>query len=108
MFCAIDLFKQKTAYDLRISDWSSDVCSSDLWFLLPVYPLIDHWPLAAVWALLTLGPVVLLVLQWLVREIGRASRRESVCQYVAISVFAVTLKDKYTQYHKHHPPVKKH
>src|SRR3546814_8991645 len=29
----IDLFfffKQKTAYDMRISDWSSDVCSSDL------------------------------------------------------------------------------
>src|SRR3546814_1039565 len=29
-------FKQKTAYDMRISDWSSDVCSSDLngaWFL---------------------------------------------------------------------------
>src|SRR3546814_12243387 len=26
MFC----FKQKTAYDMRISDWSSDVCSSDL------------------------------------------------------------------------------
>src|SRR3546814_6331224 len=24
------LFKQKTAYELRISDWSSDVCSSDL------------------------------------------------------------------------------
>src|SRR3546814_7013809 len=23
-------FKQKTAYELRISDWSSDVCSSDL------------------------------------------------------------------------------
>src|SRR3546814_3814725 len=27
MFC---FFKQKTAYELRISDWSSDVCSSDL------------------------------------------------------------------------------
>src|SRR3546814_8491760 len=26
-------FKQKTAYELRISDWSSDVCSSDLWEL---------------------------------------------------------------------------
>src|SRR3546814_8438280 len=26
------LFKQKTAYELRISDWSSDVCSSDLRF----------------------------------------------------------------------------
>src|SRR3546814_1294739 len=26
----IFFFKQKTAYDMRISDWSSDVCSSDL------------------------------------------------------------------------------
>src|SRR3546814_9277859 len=26
-------FKQKTAYEMRISDWSSDVCSSDLPFL---------------------------------------------------------------------------
>src|SRR3546814_959519 len=25
-------FKQKTAYEMRISDWSSDVCSSDLDF----------------------------------------------------------------------------
>src|SRR3546814_8755908 len=24
-------FKQKTAYEMRISDWSSDVCSSDLY-----------------------------------------------------------------------------
>src|SRR3546814_3512020 len=28
--CVIVFFKQKTAYELRISDWSSDVCSSDL------------------------------------------------------------------------------
>src|SRR3546814_16410852 len=27
---AVVFFKQKTAYDMRISDWSSDVCSSDL------------------------------------------------------------------------------
>src|SRR3546814_9389273 len=27
-------FKQKTAYEMRISDWSSDVCSSDLLALL--------------------------------------------------------------------------
>src|SRR3546814_19820928 len=25
-------FKQTTAYEMRISDWSSDVCSSDLWY----------------------------------------------------------------------------
>src|SRR3546814_1845083 len=29
--CFIFFFKQKTAYEMRISDWSSDVCSSDLW-----------------------------------------------------------------------------
>src|SRR3546814_8719826 len=29
------VFKQKTAYEMRISDWSSDVCSSDLAFRLP-------------------------------------------------------------------------
>src|SRR3546814_13980215 len=31
LFC----FKQKTAYEMRISDWSSDVCSSDLLHRLP-------------------------------------------------------------------------
>src|SRR3546814_8808663 len=31
MFCMFFVFfKQKTAYEMRISDWSSDVCSSDL------------------------------------------------------------------------------
>src|SRR3546814_7268339 len=29
-FVFIFFFKQKTAYEMRISDWSSDVCSSDL------------------------------------------------------------------------------
>src|SRR3546814_9711368 len=33
MYCTLIVFfffKQKTAYEMRISDWSSDVCSSDL------------------------------------------------------------------------------
>src|SRR3546814_8162212 len=33
LYCSVFLFcffKQKTAYEMRISDWSSDVCSSDL------------------------------------------------------------------------------
>src|SRR3546814_4912627 len=41
-------FKQKTAYEVRISDWSSDVCSSDLFWLerspegiVTVYALLD-------------------------------------------------------------------
>src|SRR3546814_1101190 len=32
----IFFFKQKTAYEMRISDWSSDVCSSDLMHLVAV------------------------------------------------------------------------
>src|SRR3546814_6352874 len=30
LFVVVLFFKQKTAYEMRISDWSSDVCSSDL------------------------------------------------------------------------------
>src|SRR3546814_12560412 len=42
MFCCdivvcFFFFKQKTAYEMRISDWSSDVCSSDLYLLA-----VDH------------------------------------------------------------------
>src|SRR3546814_2682216 len=32
--CLFFCFKQKTAYEMRISDWSSDVCSSDLMGLI--------------------------------------------------------------------------
>src|SRR3546814_6615459 len=38
-------FKQKTAYEMRISDWSSDVCSSDLntdrHFIVTKFPIAD-------------------------------------------------------------------
>src|SRR3546814_6460637 len=39
-FSFVFFFKQKTAYEMRISDWSSDVCSSDLRML--VYPGNPH------------------------------------------------------------------
>src|SRR3546814_4455144 len=83
-------FKQKTAYEMRISDWSSDVCSSDLlavtpdgtkyWFdWMAQYgepklgePGPSHSP---IW---TRKKNVL----YATKEIGRASCRERVCQYV--------------------------
>src|SRR3546814_10464880 len=34
-------FKQKTAYEMRISDWSSDVCSSDLTLGILIPPSIN-------------------------------------------------------------------
>src|SRR3546814_4577691 len=41
--CIVFCFcKQKTAYEMRISDWSSDVCSSDLLYLFTVSELEDY------------------------------------------------------------------
>src|SRR3546814_6647728 len=34
LLLGVFFFKQKTAYEMRISDWSSDVCSSDLPLLM--------------------------------------------------------------------------
>src|SRR3546814_7725888 len=39
--CDVFFFKQKTAYEMRISDWSSDVCSSDLVMTNEASTLLD-------------------------------------------------------------------
>src|SRR3546814_986744 len=105
MSCCVVVFfcKQKTAYEMRISDWSSDVCSSDLLprlfqqvglalqqplERLAVQPdhfgldrradrggalaAFDHRHLADIGAGWKIGE----------EQIGRASCRERVCQYV--------------------------
>src|SRR3546814_5497794 len=94
-------FKQKTAYELRISDWSSDVCSSDLRQaatgrsayggrgsdMTMTLTILTAIALSAV-------PILLLCIGDPKRrrsaeknsngmaKIGRASCRERVCQYV--------------------------
>src|SRR3546814_7023272 len=92
------VFKQKTAYEMRISDWSSDVCSSDLVAAAPQFlvapprvsvagiivtkdqlvpaPGVQVLPASAdaSWAALAVSNKS--------AEIGRASCRERVCQYV--------------------------
>src|SRR3546814_4234535 len=98
-------FKQKTAYEMRISDWSSDVCSSDL-RMIPVIRDF-HAALDSIWReffygtrldtvevnttlnttlCLLRGMGVQTVLRqdppYYDRQIGRASCRERVCQYV--------------------------
>src|SRR3546814_20767178 len=94
-------FKQKTAYELRISDWSSDVCSSDL-----RAPGRTGAGGNRLHGLVAERPAVLPVRGRRsrplpdqaghpdppCRQIGRASCRERVCQYVYISVIAVSLK----------------
>src|SRR3546814_8279121 len=44
MSCVIFFYKQNTAYDVRISDWSSDVCSSDLVLIILAKSSGDMWP----------------------------------------------------------------
>src|SRR3546814_8686563 len=41
-FLSFFFFKQKTAYEMRISDWSADVCSSDLRGVEPVDRGVVH------------------------------------------------------------------
>src|SRR3546814_4986785 len=91
--------KQRTAHELRISDWSSDVCSSDLsddttminsqvspWLLLiPQLPAKPAYLRVKVWRRLQAigaAPLKNAVHALPNREIGRASCRERVCQYV--------------------------
>src|SRR3546814_3249065 len=45
-FVVVFFFKQKTAYEMRISDWSSDVCSSDLHLAIGAHIDIDAPALA--------------------------------------------------------------
>src|SRR3546814_4434159 len=90
-------FKQKTAYEMRISDWSSDVCSSDL--IGPLRNKVADSPRpdfrkprrlyarsTTVWkcsfAEVLLGRSSESTGQDFGMEIGRASCRERVCQYV--------------------------
>src|SRR3546814_7145670 len=83
--CIFFFFKQKTAYEMRISDWSSDVCSSDLVHTPSVTrPSSTVKPGCSVelphasgssmprsrWSSLNRD------------QIGRASCRERACQYV--------------------------
>src|SRR3546814_18934973 len=103
-------FKQKTAYELRISDWSSDVCSSDLKELLVIPVFHDDQHGTAVVALAALENALRIVDkpmsslrvvvagvdagEALEQQIGRAPCRERVCQYVSIQVVAGSLNKK--------------
>src|SRR3546814_5112340 len=90
LFCVF-FFKQKTAYEMRISDWSSDVCSSDL--LAYGSYLFDHFPPPSKNLSLLRRTestnfhdssrlTITAVQHFCRRQIGRASCRERVCQYV--------------------------
>src|SRR3546814_3819447 len=74
-------FKQKTAYEMRISDWSSDVCSSDLHLAHLLHAGLVGGDLRG-----EVGQVLLRVAAGVAagfqQQIGRASCRERVCQYV--------------------------
>src|SRR3546814_14218410 len=72
-------FKQKTAYEMRISDWSSDVCSSDLCFADEASQREAPHRGAPRRAGRRRG--VRRDGARADREIGRASCRERVCQY---------------------------
>src|SRR3546814_1388911 len=92
-------FKQKTAYEMRISDWNSDVCSSDLARAatgartgasasaagrasrLRRVKRVMAGLRSPIWSRAQVNPAAQAALDNL-GQIGRASCRERVCQYV--------------------------
>src|SRR3546814_9555511 len=83
LVCVFFFFKQKTAYEMRISDWSSDVCSSDLVTAAEVHD--EELILAVLRELVHRDGSQFLLERFGVKrllKIGRASCRERVCQYV--------------------------
>src|SRR3546814_10718358 len=91
-------FKQKTAYEMRISDWSSDVCSSDLAGLPLAEVSLERFrqsmDINVTGKFLCMKYQILAMIERGTKgsivntasaagvEIGRASCRERVCQYV--------------------------
>src|SRR3546814_21034401 len=89
---------------MRISDWSSDVCSSDLDSFAGIAPsCVPAFVAAQMGGAITAHIVSGLVFpaapqNAALAEIGRASCRERVCQYVSISVVAVSFTQKRRYY----------
>src|SRR3546814_5389554 len=104
-YLVLFFFKQKTAYEMRISDWSSDVCSSDLQiaglrvacirygqfapFLLvdgakpePLALGVENAKRRRFAARQSFHGMRDMTLSAFLDEIGSASCRERVCQYV--------------------------
>src|SRR3546814_15027606 len=127
--CGVFFVKQKTAYVIRISDWSSDVCASDLVEPDPANTGggrvgIPHRK--SVLAPIKNGATAHGRHRREVRnpnphrchhrpdprqpqdprQIGRAPWRERVCQYVSISVVAGSLKKNNTNQSKKHKTTK--
>src|SRR3546814_5636642 len=74
--------KQKTAYEMRISDWSSDVCSSDLTATERLTVFTNGILAFSSTTLLAITATERLTVFNTETQIGRASCRERVCQYV--------------------------
>src|SRR3546814_9745365 len=83
LFLVVFFFKQKTAYEMRISDWSSDVCSSDLaGFDLDLLGDLDELQAEGGGEDLAERGLAGAAQADQGDKIGRASCRERVCQYV--------------------------
>src|SRR3546814_4607295 len=95
LFIELCFFKQKTAYELRISDWSSDVCSSDLLiatnWLVYIYAIVSDHVLAASLGYY-LNPLVNVMLGMLILG-ERLSRLQMLAVATAAAGVALLLAD---------------
>src|SRR3546814_6554304 len=92
--CVFFFFKQKTAYEMRISDWSSDVCSSDLNMLHPSSPQWGEEGCSMLRGLMQDAPLLISgILEYAARARtarGRSSRRLSMSRFGGMTGTAAT------------------
>src|SRR3546814_8821851 len=83
VYVFVVFFQQKTDYEVRISDWSSDVCSSDL-YVFNDKVVFDEPDGDRLREVVSGQYVIGIPLERIISDtkIGRASCRERVCQYV--------------------------
>src|SRR3546814_9726434 len=85
MFSLVFFFKQKTAYEMRISDWSSDVCSSDL-------PYLEPAPLAALFLGISSGFPFAMIGATLTTRLAQDGIEKSSVTAFALTFLAYNLK----------------
>src|SRR3546814_6206964 len=97
-------FKQKTAYEMRISDWSSDVCSSDLLRSLKAYAeMIGNKKVAAVNADDLCGGACAMLSLFIRDPQFQGQTKEKLVTVAATKLVETSIKDHFDHWLSGHP-----
>src|SRR3546814_4238509 len=97
--CFFFFFKQKTAYEMRISDWSSDVCSSDLVAIVAKHDGLAHAAAQVVAALAAEHDGIAVAVEPVVAACRRIDRTERSEERRVGKECVSTCRSRWSPYH---------